>query len=81
MSEDLKKFVAEALRLPQEASSVLAARLVEALYAGNAQGPEAQWGRELAIRMTHLASGAIEAIPWADARVAVVGTEHDGREV
>jgi hypothetical protein len=80
MSEDLKKLVAEALRLPQEASALLAGRLVEALHAGNAERAEAQWGRELAIRMTELARGAIEAVPWADARRAVVGSDDDGRD-
>lgn len=63
----------EALKLPPEARAALAGSLLDSLEADVDEGAEAAWEAEIARRVRELDSGAVRAIPWAEARRLIAG--------
>lgn len=79
MSEmaDLKKILERALELPDEARAALAAELLGSLEEDVDEDAEAQWSQEIASRLRELDSGAVKAVPWSEARPAILGVAED----
>lgn len=75
MADDLKKLLAEALRLPEEARAALAGRLLESLEHDVGEDVEAEWSDEIAARLRELETGTVRAVPWSEARRAILRDE------
>jgi putative addiction module component (TIGR02574 family) len=73
MKPDPAKLLEEALKLSPEARAALAAFLLESLDNGVDEDVEAAWAAEIAKRIQELDSGAVEPVPWAEARRAILG--------
>ncbi len=63
----------EAMKLPPEARAALAGSLLDSLEEVVDEGAEAAWETEIARRVRELDSGAVRAIPWAEARRLIAG--------
>jgi putative addiction module component (TIGR02574 family) len=72
MSSDLDDLLKKAMALPEEARAALAGRLIESLDADVDEGIEADWSREIASRLAEFDSGAVKAVPWAEARARIL---------
>ena len=72
MNHDLSRLIEEALRLPSEARGALAARLIDSLDQATDPDAEAAWEAELARREEDLDSGRTRAVPWSEARQAIL---------
>ncbi len=73
MKPDPAKLLEEALKLSPEARAALAASLLESLDKGVDEDLEAAWAAEIAKRIRELDSGAVEPVPWAEARRMILG--------
>jgi putative addiction module component (TIGR02574 family) len=73
MKPDPAKLLEEALKLSAEARAALAASLLESLEEGVDEDVEAAWAAEIAKRVHELDSGAVVAVPWAEARRMILG--------
>jgi putative addiction module component (TIGR02574 family) len=60
--------ILEALALPSEERSALAASLLDSLDTDVDEDAKAAWVTEVNRRVTNLDSGAVKTIPWAEAR-------------
>ena len=67
------KLLEEALKLPPEARAALAGSLIESLDEVVEEHAEAAWAAEISRRLQELDSGAVRAVPWAEARRRIVG--------
>lgn len=67
------KLLEEALKLPSEARAALAGSLIDSLDEIVDEDAEAVWTTELSRRLRELDSGAVRAVPWAEARRRIVG--------
>jgi hypothetical protein len=74
---DLKNLLEQALQLPEEARAALAAELLESLEGDVDEDAEAEWSQEIAARLRELDSGAVKAIPWSEARRAILAAEDE----
>jgi len=77
MADDIKKLLAEALRLPEEARAALAGRLLESLEHDVGEDAEAEWSNEIAARLREIESGTVQAVPWSEARRAILRSQDD----
>ena len=68
MTNDVRRILEEALKLPAEARGALAGRLIESLDTGVDPDAEEAWDAELRRREEELDTGAVKAIPWTEAR-------------
>ncbi len=69
MAADAKQLLAEALRLPSRSRAALAADLIESLDDGEPTDEvDAAWAEEIRERLAQVDSGAVETIPWSEAR-------------
>lgn len=73
MSSDPAKLLEEALKLSPEARAALAASLLESLEGDVDEDVETAWAAEIAKRIQELDSGAVAAVPWAQARRMILG--------
>lgn len=73
MKPDPAKLLEEALKLPPEARAALAASLLESVEEGVDENVEVAWAVEIAKRIQELDSGAVAAVPWAEARRMILG--------
>ncbi len=67
------KLLEEALKLPPEARAALAGSLIDSLDEVVEEDAEAAWAAEISRRLQELDSGAVRAVPWAEARRRIVG--------
>lgn len=77
MADELKKVFDLALRLPTEARAALAGKLLDSLDQAIDEDAEAEWSVEIANRMAELDSGAVKAVPWPEARRAILAADDD----
>jgi len=68
MPKDAAELLRDALALPPEARAALADSLLESLDAQVDEDAEAVWREEIHRRLTELDNGAVQLIPWDDAR-------------
>jgi len=76
MSPSAKKLLEQALELSEESRAELAAALVESIEEA-ADSPQdvvdASWSATIERRIREIESGAVEPIPWEDARKIIFG--------
>jgi putative addiction module component (TIGR02574 family) len=73
VSMETTKLLEEALKLPPEARAALAGSLIDSLDEVVEEDAEAAWAAEISRRLQELDSGAVRAVPWAEARRRIVG--------
>lgn len=73
MNPDTAKLLEEALKLPPEARAALAGSLLDSLDRQPDPGAEAAWEAEIARRLRELDRGAVESVPWSEARKTILG--------
>ncbi|MBX7114666.1 MAG: addiction module protein [Myxococcaceae bacterium] len=81
MSDELKRVVELALKLPGDARAALAGRLLDSLDQEVDENAEAAWSAEISKRLARLDSGVVKAVSWAEARRAILlkDDEHPNR--
>jgi putative addiction module component (TIGR02574 family) len=72
MSRDAGEILKEALALPPEARAALADYLWDSLDPEVDPDVEESWRQEIRRRLIDLNSGAVAAIPWAEARARLL---------
>ncbi|HEV8184082.1 MAG TPA: addiction module protein [Candidatus Angelobacter sp.] len=72
MSRDAGEILKEALALPPEARAALADYLWDSLDPEVDPDVEESWRQEIRRRLVDLDSGAVEAVPWAEARARLL---------
>jgi putative addiction module component (TIGR02574 family) len=72
MSRDAGEILKEALALPPETRAALADSLWESLEEESDQGIDEAWRQEVRKRLAELDSGAVNAIPWPEARAQLL---------
>ncbi|MBI2910162.1 MAG: addiction module protein [Chloroflexi bacterium] len=68
MEREPASLLEEALKLPQEARAALVASLLESLDETIDADAEAKWAAEISWRTHGLDSGAVQPVPWPEAR-------------
>jgi putative addiction module component (TIGR02574 family) len=72
MSRDAGEILKEALALPSEARAALADHLWDSLDPEVDADAEESWRHEIRRRLVDLDSGAVAAVPWAEARARLL---------
>ena len=72
MSRDASEILKEALALPLEARAALADYLWDSLDPEVDSDVEESWRHEIRRRLIDLDSGAVAAVPWAEARARLL---------
>jgi putative addiction module component (TIGR02574 family) len=67
----------EALGLPEEDRGDLAARLIESLEGAEEGDVNSAWAEEIRVRLAELDSGAVQGIPWSEARKKIMEDNDD----
>jgi putative addiction module component (TIGR02574 family) len=65
---DAAEVLRDALELPAEARAALVTSLIESLDQVIDEGTEEAWREEIYRRLQQIDSGAVQLIPWEDAR-------------
>ena len=73
MKDQAADLLKEALKLPPEARAALAGSLLDSLDQEIDEDAEAAWQTEISRRMRELDSGAVQTVPWSEARRRIVG--------
>lgn len=68
MATDPARLVEEALQLPEEVRAALVALLLKSLDKSVDPDAEAKWTAEIAKRVQEIDSGAVQLVPWSQAR-------------
>ena len=68
MLRDAAEVLRDALALPTEARAALVDTLIESLDETIDEGAEEAWREEIYRRLQEIDSGAVQLIPWEDAR-------------
>ena len=68
MVRDAAEVLRDALALPSEARAALVDSLIESLDHTIDEGAEEAWREEIYLRLQQIDSGAVQLIPWEDAR-------------
>ena len=68
MVRDAAEVLRDALGLPAEARAALVTSLIESLDQVIDEGTEETWREEIYRRLQQIDSGAVQLIPWEDAR-------------
>ena len=73
MKDVAAKILDEALRLPAEARAAIADSLLDSLDTAVDPDAEDAWHQEIRNRIKNLDSGLTNAVPWSEARKAILG--------
>ena len=68
MPRDVTEVLRDALALPAEARAALVDSLIGSLDSSIDDGAEEAWREEIHRRLLEIDSGAVQLIPWEDAR-------------
>jgi putative addiction module component (TIGR02574 family) len=74
MSIEGQELLNTALRLPDKDRAELAASLIESLDQPFDSDAQAAWAEEIKRRISDLESGAVQAVPWEEARRIIAGS-------
>jgi putative addiction module component (TIGR02574 family) len=74
-----QKVLEEAMSLPEDERADLAAALIESLDGTADEGVEEAWAQEIERRVHEVESGAVETVPWSEARKRIL-TLRDARK-
>ena len=67
------RLLRDALRLSPEARAALAGALLDSLEAEPDPDAESAWDAEIRKRVAELDSGAVQTVPWSEARKIILG--------
>ena len=73
MKQDPSKLLKEALKLSPEGRAALAGALLDSLDQEVDQDAEAAWEAEIDRRLRDIDSGAVQPVPWSEARLKISG--------
>ena len=73
MKDLAAKLLDQALRLPAEARAAIADSLIDSLDAEVDHDAEDAWQEEIRERIKRLDEGAVDPVPWSEARKSIVG--------
>lgn len=73
MRSDASKLLEAALKLPLEARAAMAGSLLESLDTVVDADAEAEWDREIALRLKELDAAPTRVVSWSDARRKILG--------
>jgi putative addiction module component (TIGR02574 family) len=73
MTEEEKRLLRDAMKLPPEARAALAGSLLESLDESIDENAEAAWAAEIAKRAAEIDQRSVVMIPWAEARRRIAG--------
>ncbi|MGB6678087.1 MAG: addiction module protein [Terriglobales bacterium] len=76
MNEEISELLKKALSLPPAARAALAGSLLESLDETVDGAAEAEWQKEIALRMQELDSGKVRPVAWAEARQQISAILH-----
>ena len=74
MSDEAKKLLEEALKLPVRQRARLVSSLIDSLEEGDEADVEQAWIEEVHKRARELETGQVRGLTWAEARRAILGT-------
>ncbi len=77
MRVDAETLFEQALTLGQGERAEFAARLLESLDGLKQDGVDEAWNREIARRIAEIDSGAVELVPWEQARQVIFGAPRE----
>lgn len=77
MSANVGQLFKDALSLPEKERAELAALLIESLEPGCEVDAAPAWEAEILRRVQDLDSGAVQPVPWSEARRRIVGEDND----
>ena len=69
MMSNVKRVLSEALALPPDERADVAVTLLESLEEPEDEGVEQAWAEEIRRRIQEVESGAVQTIPWSEARL------------
>jgi putative addiction module component (TIGR02574 family) len=72
MDTTSRELLQTALGLSDRDRAVLAAALIDSLDPASDEDHDALWGEEIARRLSLLDSGAVQTIPWSEARQRIL---------
>ena len=73
MTSETQDLLDRALKLPVAARAALAGSLISSLDDSVDEDAEAAWEGEIRKRIAELDSGAVETVPWSEARKRILG--------
>lgn len=73
MAHDASEVLKEAMQLPPEARAALAGALIDSLDNHVDEDAEEEWNTEIQRRLDELDTGALNAVPWSEAREQILG--------
>lgn len=74
-TEEVRRLVARALRLPPEARAAIASELLESLDDEIDADAEVAWARVVADRAREIDGGRVDTLPWSEVRERLLGGE------
>lgn len=74
MAAEPQRVLSDALELTQEQRAELAARLIDSLDEGHDDQSRSAWEAEIERRIRELDAGAVAAVPWREARKAILSS-------
>lgn len=77
MNDISRDLLQSALGLPEGDRAAIAAALIESLDPQMDADREALWDQEIASRLAGLDSGAVQTVPWPEARQQILGPVAD----
>ena len=69
---NVKKVLSEALAVPPDERADVAVTLLESLEEREDEGVEQAWAEEIQRRIQEVESGAVQTIPWSEARLRLL---------
>ena len=74
MTDEAKRLLEEALKLPADERARLVSSLIESLEESDEAAVEQAWIDEVQKRNTELETGRVRGLTWAEARRVILGT-------
>jgi len=74
MTKETEELLRNIMKLPPEARAAIAGSLVESLDEHVDEAAERAWASEIVARVAALDEGAVESVPWFEARRRISGT-------
>ena len=75
-NEEISELLKKASALPPAARAALAGSLFESLDETVDEGAEAEWQKEIALRMQELDAGKVKPVAWVEAREQISAILH-----
>jgi hypothetical protein len=80
MTQPTQHLLAEALQLAEEERGLLAAKLIDSLGLEVDADADSAWDEEIRRRLDEFDTGAVQGIPWSEARRLIMEDADDASE-